>query len=260
MDFAPVCVHHGDVTDREDWPLGPALRAARTSAGLSVRAAAKRTEGAVSHGRWYQLESGYQLNKGQRIPIGTTASTVAAAARAVGWDPQRALEIAGFDPDDLYEPNEYTVVSKVRHHPMLKEGIPLDLVAETLSSMIDAILEAQETSREIASRVNLLTNLGRDVPNFPDPTELEQSVDSSGTTEMELLQHLRGQILKMIASANPSNANEVVDLFGPLLARLPSPSAQPRVNEGSTESPLPDVAGRMRGGSKNLHSPEGVGD
>jgi hypothetical protein len=81
---------------REDWPLGPALKRKRELAGLSVRAAARLTNKAVSSGRWYQLESGYQPNKGNLIPIGTTASTVAAAANAVGWDANEALAIAGF--------------------------------------------------------------------------------------------------------------------------------------------------------------------
>lgn len=83
---------------REDWPIGPALRRARERAGLSVRAAARRTNGAVSSGRWYQLESGWQKNKGVFIPVGTTAASIAAAARAVQWDVDEALTIAGFDP------------------------------------------------------------------------------------------------------------------------------------------------------------------
>jgi hypothetical protein len=86
------------VNQREDWPLGPALRQRRERLGLSVKAAARRTSKAISDGRWYQLESGYQQIKGQLIPIGTTPATVAAAARAVEWDPDEALRVAGFDP------------------------------------------------------------------------------------------------------------------------------------------------------------------
>jgi len=88
---------------REDWPLGPALRRARERAGLSVREASRRTaagkgQPAVSAGRWHQLESGWQKNKGALIPIGTTAHTVAAAARAINWCVEDALRMAGFDP------------------------------------------------------------------------------------------------------------------------------------------------------------------
>ncbi|WP_431840689.1 helix-turn-helix domain-containing protein [Gordonia hongkongensis] len=80
---------------RTDWPLGPALKAARERAGISARKAADRTNGLVSSGRWYQLESGVQKTKGQEVPIGTTPETVVAAALAVGWDVDDALRVAG---------------------------------------------------------------------------------------------------------------------------------------------------------------------
>lgn len=92
---------------RADWPLGPALKQARERAGLSAREAARRTappsggKPVVSSGRWYQLESGWQKNKDTLIPIGTTAATTAAAARAVGWDVNEALRLAGFSPQEI---------------------------------------------------------------------------------------------------------------------------------------------------------------
>jgi hypothetical protein len=89
---------------RTDWPFGPALERHRVAAGLSVKAAARRTQGQVSDGRWYQLESGYQQIKGQHIPIGTKPATVAAVAQAVNWDVSEALRTAGFDPRD-YQPH-----------------------------------------------------------------------------------------------------------------------------------------------------------
>lgn len=87
---------------REDWPLGPELKRHREEAGLSQRAASRlttprgKTKPIVSAGRWKQLETGWQKNKGALIPIGTTARTVAAAARAVDWDIGEAFRIAGF--------------------------------------------------------------------------------------------------------------------------------------------------------------------
>lgn len=92
------------MTARGDWPFGAELQRRRTTAGLSVRAAARRTNGAISDGRWYQLESGVQKIKGHAIPISTTASTVAAAARALDWEVADALTVAGFDPRDYAEP------------------------------------------------------------------------------------------------------------------------------------------------------------
>lgn len=86
---------HECMNERTDWPLGPALKAARERAGLSARKAADRTKGLVSSGRWYQLESGVQKTKGQEVPIGTTPETVVAAALSVGWDVGEALQIAG---------------------------------------------------------------------------------------------------------------------------------------------------------------------
>ena len=50
--------------EREDWLFGPALKQHRIKAGLAVKAAARRTHGQVSSGRWYQLESGYQPMRG----------------------------------------------------------------------------------------------------------------------------------------------------------------------------------------------------
>jgi transcriptional regulator with XRE-family HTH domain len=108
---------HERVTDdesgdpiREDWPLGPVLRRRREEAGLSQREASRRTRlhgsdrPTVSAGRWQQLETGWQKNKGTLIPIGTTAATVSAAARAVGWDARQALELAGFDAEEPSPP------------------------------------------------------------------------------------------------------------------------------------------------------------
>ncbi|WP_349319037.1 helix-turn-helix domain-containing protein [Mycolicibacterium canariasense] len=95
---------------REDWPFGPALRRHREEAGLSQREASRRTatvtggKPVVSAGRWKQLETGWQKNKGLLIPIGTTPATVCAAAKAVGWDRDEALQTAGFDVDTESQP------------------------------------------------------------------------------------------------------------------------------------------------------------
>lgn len=79
------------------WPFGAALRTHREDAGLSARRAAKLA--GISEGRWRQLESGVQkIRGGIEVPIGTTAGTVMAAAKAVGWPAGEALSVAGFDP------------------------------------------------------------------------------------------------------------------------------------------------------------------
>lgn len=91
---------------RADWPFGPALKQRREEAALSQREASRRTAPAgggkptVSAGRWKQLETGWQKNKGVLIPIGTTPATVAAVARVVDWDIADALQLAGFSADE----------------------------------------------------------------------------------------------------------------------------------------------------------------
>jgi hypothetical protein len=106
---------------RMDWPLGPALRRRRLAAGLSVKAAARRTGGKVSDGRWYQLESGVQRVAGQDLPIHTTAATVAAAAKAVDWDVEEALQVAGFNPDDYMPPQEGGELRRFSTRSLLNE-------------------------------------------------------------------------------------------------------------------------------------------
>ena len=85
-----------------------------------MRAAARRTKGAISSGRWYQLESGYQKAGGHAIPIGTTAATVAAAAKAIDWDIDEALKTAGFDSRDYIPPLE-SELSKYTDEELLDE-------------------------------------------------------------------------------------------------------------------------------------------
>lgn len=116
---------------RDDWPFGPELRRRRILAGLSGKAAARRTHGLISDGRWYQLETGVQKLRGQSIAIGTTPKTIAAAARAVDWDVREALELAGFDPRDFQEPES-------SERPVLITQIPTEeLLAEVRRRMED---------------------------------------------------------------------------------------------------------------------------
>ncbi|AEK08587.1 immunity repressor [Mycobacterium phage DLane] len=112
---------------REDWPFGPELKRHRERAGLSQREASRRTtppggdKPAVSAGRWKQLETGWQINKGTLIPIGTTAATVAAAARAVEWDVTEALAIAGFQQSDIPPPPPEPAIGRYSDDELLAE-------------------------------------------------------------------------------------------------------------------------------------------
>lgn len=125
---------------REDWPFGPALERRRIAAGLSVRAAARLTQGKVSDGRWYQLESGYQKQSGQLLPISTTAPTVAAAAAAVGWNISDALRTAGFDPS-AYRP-------KVSREPQRLSNVPTAELVDQIRALF------HELRRRLPADVN----------------------------------------------------------------------------------------------------------
>lgn len=74
--------------------LGHRLRAAREQAGLSARAASRMA--GFSEGLWRQLELGYrQVTADVTVPSNPKASTVAAAANAVGLDLIEAFELSG---------------------------------------------------------------------------------------------------------------------------------------------------------------------
>lgn len=125
-------------TQRDDWPFGAELRRRRTLVGLSAKGAARRTRGVISDGRWYQLESGVQKIRGQQIPIGTTPTTVAAAAKAVDWDVAEALALAGFDPRDYREPQD-------SERPVLISQVSLDELLAEIKRRADVPLAARST-------------------------------------------------------------------------------------------------------------------
>lgn len=81
--------------DSDLTPLGAYLEAARVGLGLSKRAAAKRAE--MSEGRWRQVVTGRQSAGGVAIPVNPRPETVTSMARAVGLDPNVALELAGLE-------------------------------------------------------------------------------------------------------------------------------------------------------------------
>jgi transcriptional regulator with XRE-family HTH domain len=92
-------------------PLGDLLRERREAAGLSIRAAAR--EAGFSEGRWRQLESGYELRQGQRIPVNPKPITIVQAADALGVDACKALALAGIEADlGKIRNSQYTALSK----------------------------------------------------------------------------------------------------------------------------------------------------
>ncbi|SDC25020.1 helix-turn-helix domain-containing protein [Actinokineospora iranica] len=78
---------------RPDWPVGPYLRAARLAAGLDFEKAGEAAD--VSHTTIRQVERGWVIRKGVKVPIATTKSTVEAIAKAVGADQAEAVRLLG---------------------------------------------------------------------------------------------------------------------------------------------------------------------
>lgn len=80
---------------------GEALRAARTNRRpvLSSRKAAALA--GMSETRWRQIEQGYELRAGVKVPVSTTVDTLGRMAEAVGLDPATLVTLAGMDPAQL---------------------------------------------------------------------------------------------------------------------------------------------------------------
>lgn len=75
-------------------PHGRLIEQARVAAGMTKRGAAKAA--GISEGRWRQIVSGIQRAGGVDLPVTTKPETLTSMANAVGADPRRVLEAAGF--------------------------------------------------------------------------------------------------------------------------------------------------------------------
>lgn len=165
---------------RKDWPLGPALRAAREKTGLSVRKAAAKTNGLISSGRWYQLESGVQKVKGQEIPIGTTPETVFAAALAIDWDTRDAFDAAGMDHPPASVADEIAAQVLDNHFSHPPEEVPPDWLLY-LTAVLEYVTRNHSTipGSEVADILLECENLAaRAVANRPDlRAGLDESIE-----------------------------------------------------------------------------------
>ncbi|WP_344677340.1 helix-turn-helix transcriptional regulator [Saccharopolyspora taberi] len=78
---------------RDDWEFGRELQRRREIAGLSKRGLAERS--GISEGRIRQLETGIQRVNRENVPARPSAPTVSRVAKALGWDVDDALTLAG---------------------------------------------------------------------------------------------------------------------------------------------------------------------
>lgn len=185
------------MTERDDWPLGPALKAAREKAGLSARAAAMRTGGFISSGRWYQLESGVQKAKGQSVPIGTTPETVIAAALATGWDVSEALTVAGLSAS---EETVRKVEMRIFGTEVLAEGEEPNWLLY-LTALLDYVKRHRDemTDEHVALLLleceYLATQASENRPNVRDGLDESIEYGNNLTDRLVLLRDLRNQTM-----------------------------------------------------------------
>lgn len=69
------------------------IRRHRMAAGLTSQAAAEATDGKVSYRRWAQIEQGFTIKAGKRVPTVASDQALAHMAAAVGVVPERLVEV-----------------------------------------------------------------------------------------------------------------------------------------------------------------------
>ncbi|OHU48144.1 hypothetical protein [Mycobacteroides chelonae] len=218
---------------------------------VSIREAAR--QGQLSEGRWRQIEKGYQqVDSETQIPVNAPANTLARMFLVVGADPDQVREVGRHDAaDELVRILEAGITpaqaaaeaaSKTSVHPMLNEGVPLELVAETLSQMLDNLEETEEHQDRIVELTEQVLPVQAGHPNAVTPDELQEAYTEAREGTKELRAFIRGQVVKMIATANPSNADEVIRLFDPLLQKISKRESlpdepRPSTRRGAATSP-----------------------
>jgi len=79
----------------------------------------------ISASRWQQIEQGYEIRGGMRIPVSTTEDTLSRMAHAVGLDPVEIVALAGMDPTQATRFDEpSTAVQQARQMLELAEQMP----------------------------------------------------------------------------------------------------------------------------------------
>lgn len=175
------------------------------------------------------------------------AETLARMANGVDATPDQLREVGRADAAEVLEGfhanvDKFVALAKKNReqsvHPMLNEGVQLQTIAETLSMMIDAMSASSVHQALMLDAADTLSRGASDVPGFPgvnsqESIALHQAADEAATGRRDLIESLRTQVVKLIATANPSNADEVIAIFTPILDRLEQMRA--RGGEGSPE-------------------------
>ncbi|SLG49762.1 Uncharacterised protein [Mycobacteroides abscessus subsp. abscessus] len=118
---------------------------------------------------------------------------------------------------------------------MIKAGVPLEEVARTLQTLIDGFERRAASLERIKELLSVLTISTAGLSQFPSQDPVMVAIEEETTATQELWGELRSQVIRMIATANPDNADEVIRLFEPLLAQLEA------IDAGTRPSSVPDV-------------------
>lgn len=154
-----------------------------------------------------------------------SGSTKAAIEDALMWAPGSIDNtLAGGEPTPL----ERTPVEKRgdKEHPNLQAGVPIEVVAESLSSLIEHIrlLEGHgNVGREMIDKLRP----GAKGPDYPTDDEVATALRGANEASQELRTLLGDQIVRMIATSYAENSEDVVRLFAPLLSEVMKPPPEP---------------------------------
>lgn len=232
---------------------------------LSVNRASKMA--ALSEARWRQIAKGYQqVDPQTRVAVRAPSDTLARMAYAVSATPKQLRNAGREDAADELElllrraeieskpasertPEEVVELSTLppivpvqadkatalQAHPMIKAGVPLEEVARTLQTLIDGFERRAASLERIKELLSVLTISTAGLSQFPSQDHVMVAIEEETTATQELWGELRSQVIRMIATANPDNADEVIRLFEPLLAQLEA------IDAGTRPSSVPDV-------------------
>ncbi|MEN3225204.1 helix-turn-helix domain-containing protein [Mycolicibacterium porcinum] len=240
-------------------PEAEFLERLRTAAkpSLSVRAAAK--EAGISDSRWRQIIKGYrQETKDLRIPVRAPADTLARMATVVQASPEELDAVGRSDAADIMraaadrtmsaldeqEPKPETPAETasvkalgnpaaryISEHPMLVDGVSIEELAERFKTLLDMVDNSQATHQAMTQLARQLEAATDNNPEFPTPSEIEQSLHEAQRGAVEFRTFLADVMFQVMTTANSATAAELKSLLRPLYDRAITGGASPHADD-----------------------------
>lgn len=161
-------------SDTQQWPLGPKLRDARKSAGLSQREAAQAA--GFSPTTWGQLESGTKkLGQGVEVAMRPRPSVVQAAAQVVGLDVAEALRMAGHEPGNRDQPPPSA--------PTVSQRRLVDVFASLTQRQRHAVMEIVESMNDPHGQTGQAGELPQVPPFGEHQVFMDDAEENAGTSQ-----------------------------------------------------------------------------